>query len=502
MRQPRHRPPSGRQHDEELWPKRQPGRLVVVSNRLPVTLVHDDIVPASGGLVTAMSPVLRACKGRWIGWLGAHRAKHTAALLRDATRTLGFGVEGISLTRQDVEGYYAGFSNEILWPLFHGFLSLCRFEPGSWHSYRKVNRKFARAVANTTDPADYVWVHDYHLMMVAHEMRKLASERRMGFFLHIPFPPRDTFIKLPWRDEVITALLAFDLLGFQTVRDCRNFVHCVRTLVPHVQAAAHGEQWMLTVKDRQVRCGAFPISIDYRDFVERAQNDEVSDAVATVRELLPHRKLILGIDRLDYSKGIPNRIQAFGNALRRHPELRRRTTFIQIVVPSRTLVADYKTLKDEIDRLVGAVNGEFTETGWIPIHYSYRSLAPTELLAYYRACEVALITPLQDGMNLVAKEFCACCLNEDGVLVLSEFAGAATSLGDGALLVNPFDIDATADAIHRACTMPSERRRTAMRAMRKSIEHNDIYQWVRTFLRAAMPDAGTAIDGGSTRSAA
>jgi trehalose 6-phosphate synthase/phosphatase len=473
---------------------REQRRLIVVSNRLPVALTQTDagptLVPSSGGLVTALGPVLGERGGHWIGWLGGASSSPSPAELAELERSLGYRVHPVELTADDVAGHYHGFSNEVLWPLFHDFISHCNFDPGYWPVYRRVNHKFAEAVAATSREGDYVWIHDYQLLLVAGELAKLGVRRELGFFLHIPFPSPDMFFKLPWRQELLEALLEHSLLGFQVERDQHNFLDCVRRAI-----AGAGIETMGTGADararirlqggRTVHTGAFPISIDYDDFVRRSVEHPVSEVVARVRANVPGRTLILGLDRLDYSKGIPQRLLALGNALERYPELRGRVSLLQVVIPSRTLVDDYRHLKDEIDRLVGKINGQHARASWIPIHYMFRHLEDTELLGYYRVCDVALITPLKDGMNLVAKEYCACSLEGNGVLILSELAGAATQLADGALIVNPFDIVQMADAIHLAVTMPEPERRERMQRLRALIQEHDVHVWVDGYLAAA-----------------
>jgi len=468
-------------------------RLVVVSNRLPVVFSKDEqqnwqVKPGSGGLVTALSPVLRNRGGVWIGWPGvdADGSSEVAAILDDSSRKAGYRLLQVDLTAAEVEKYYNGFANEVLWPLFHDLVTLCRFEPEYWPAYEEVNRKFAEAIAASTDPGDYVWVHDYHLMLVASKLRQLNVNHPIGFFLHIPFPPLDGFIKLPWRGDVLRAMLQYDLLGFQTMRDVRNFLQCVRLLIPESRTKGEGTVVKLRTPNRELRVGAFPISIDFNDFVRRAGQEETQREVERIEGLLPQHKLMLGVDRLDYSKGIPLRIRAFGEALANYPELRGRLVLFQVVVPSRLDAERYQRLKKEIDRLVGEINGKYTEAGWTPVHYLFRSLTQEELLALYRRGDIALITPLKDGMNLVAKEYCSCSLDDNGVLILSEFAGAAAQMSKDALLVNPFDIEGTAAAIHRAFDMPPDERRLRMRRLRRSIQRSDIFHWLNTFLRAAI----------------
>jgi trehalose 6-phosphate synthase len=339
-------------------------------------------------------------------------------------------------------------------------------------------------IAHLVTPQDFVWVHDYHLMLVAKDLRELGVESTLGFFQHIPFPPPDIFEKLPWRAEILKALLEFNVVGFQTVRDRRNFNACMRTLVPGVEIRQTGERFLLQSQGRRCVAGHFSISIDFDEFAEQAASPEVAERAERIREELPGSQTILGIDRLDYTKGIPERLRAFSHFLRKYPQMQRRVTLVQVVVPSRQDIPRYKELQGEIEGLVSRINGEFTEPGWVPIHYLHRHLSRPELVGYYRAADIALITPLKDGMNLVAKEFCASQVEENGVLVLSEFAGAAPELGSGALLVNPYDTDAVADALHQAFHMGEERRQR-MRRLRQIVRHNDVYRWADSFLSAA-----------------
>lgn len=451
-------------------------------------------MPSSGGLVTALGPVLGERGGHWIGWLGAAASSPPTDELAALEPTLGYRLHPVPLSADEVAGHYHGFSNEVLWPLFHDFISHCNFDPGYWPVYQRVNQKFAQEVAATSEADDYVWIHDYQLLLVAGELRRQGVRREVGFFLHIPFPSPDMFFKLPWRQQVLEGLMEHDLVGFQAERDQHNFLDCVRHGVAGAvierrgePGAEHGAARMrVRLPDgRVLHTGVFPISIDYDDFVRRSVEHPVSEVVARVRSSMPGRTIILGLDRLDYSKGIPQRLLALGNALERYPELHGRVSLLQVVIPSRTLVDDYRHLKDEIDRLVGKVNGEHGRAGWIPIHYLFRHLEDVELLAYYRVCEVALITPLKDGMNLVSKEYCACSLEGNGVLILSEMAGAAAELGDGALIVNPFDIVQMADAIQRAVTMPEVERRERMQRLRAIVRERDVHAWVEGYLAAA-----------------
>ncbi len=468
-------------------------RLLIVSNRLPLRLVRKEgqwqLERGSGGLVTALAPVLRNRGGVWTGWPGVAAEdcpENLLELLNQAGQNLGYQIVPVALSRREQRLFYDGFSNEVIWPLFHEFPTLARFKPAYWVAYQQVNRKYAETVAAQSEPTQFIWVHDYHLMLVAEELRALGVNTYLAFFLHIPFPPLDMFLKIPWRLEILRGLLAFDLLGFQTARDRRNFLECLRALMPNVKWRGRGRVVVGRINGREVRIGDFPISIDYRSFVRRANSPEVLAVLATIRHRLPDRKILLGVDRLDYTKGIPHRLEAFRQALRTHADLHQKVTLVQIVVPSRTEVRQYRRLRAEIERLVGAINGEFTRPGWVPIHYVFRSLSPEELLGFYRAADIALVTPLKDGMNLIAKEFCVTNVDNNGVLILSEFAGAASQLQNGAILVNPFHIQEVAAAIYQACTMAITERKRHMKRLRQIIRKQDIYWWVDSFLRSAI----------------
>ncbi|MGA1824693.1 MAG: alpha,alpha-trehalose-phosphate synthase (UDP-forming) [bacterium] len=466
-------------------------RLVVVSNRLPIVFVKGDsddwhIEPGAGGLITALAPILKNRGGLWIGWSGISTRINLEKLLQATNHDTGYSLKPVNLTEEEIDKYYFGFSNEIIWPLFHDLPSRCNFDATYWDVYQKVNLKFSQIIAQSTESDDYIWVQDYHLMLIAKDLRSLGIKRKIGFFLHTPFPQLDIFVKLPWRFQILRALLEYDLIGFQTLRDRRNFTQCLRFLIRDIRVQGTGSVATIKLGEREIRVGNFPISIDFNAIINQATSHEVSDGAWYIHEYYPQRKIILGVDRLDYTKGIPWRLKAFKRALERFPELQRKITLVQIVVPSREDIPEYNSLKHEIDCLVGEINGRFTQLNWVPIHYIFRNFEKNELLAYYRTAEVALVTPLKDGMNLVAKEYCTCKLEDDGVLILSEFAGAAAQLQTGALLVNPYDSEGIAEAIYHAITMKKEEQRARMIKLRRSIRKNNIFWWVNGFLHAAI----------------
>ncbi|MFW5955563.1 MAG: alpha,alpha-trehalose-phosphate synthase (UDP-forming) [Rhodothermales bacterium] len=467
-------------------------KLIIVSNRLPVSMSRDEggrwqVTPSSGSLVTAMTPVLKRRGGLWIGWPdaeGARPGELREPLDRLAEQT-GYQFDTVRLTEEERDGYYLGFSNEVLWPLFHDLQSRANFETEYWEAYQRVNRKFADLVYERTDEDDVVWVHDYHLMLVASKMRTLGMKGRIEFFLHTPFPPVDIFAKLPWRSEVLKSLLAYDATGFQTDRDRENYLQCVRHFVPEAEISGSGRVQSVRIEGHEGRIGSFPIAIDAGHFIELAGTPSVVDERNRLFKQFEDKHVILGVDRLDYTKGIPHRLHAYRQALTKYPELQGNVRLVQLVVPSRDIIPDYADLKTEIDQLVGAINGAFAWPGWVPVHYLFRGLPQDELVALYRAAHTMLVTPLKDGMNLVAKEYCATNLDEDGCLILSEFAGAAPQLQSGAVVVNPYDTDGLAEAIYRAYSMDKSERQQRMAMMRMNVMEEDIFWWVESFLKAA-----------------
>ena len=468
------------------------GRLVIVSNRLPVKIEGHPgkwkVTHSSGGLVSALTPVLRDRGGIWIGWAGTTEVldlKTLREILGPASKQAGYRVYPVRLSQEDVNSFYSGFSNEVIWPLFHDLQTRCRFEPEYWKSYRKVNGDFAKAIKKHTRPEDYIWVHDYQMVPVARILKSSDVQRNCVFFLHIPFPPPDIFLKLPWREEILKDFLEYSFVGFQTMRDRRNFTDCLKALLPDSKVTGRGPVATVTSEGRRVRVAAMPISIDYRSFRDTAKSAKATKILKELKSQVPWENIAIGVDRLDYTKGIPQRIRAFGEACRSFPELREKIALIQIVVPSREDVPAYQDLREEIEKLVSSVNGEFSTPGWIPIHYMHKSVSREELVAYYRLADIALVTPLKDGMNLVAKEYCACQVDDNGVLILSEFAGAAAQMHRSAILVNAYDIRGVAEAIHEAVNMPLEKRKSRMRRLRAGIRRQNVFWWVDNYLRAS-----------------
>lgn len=462
------------------------GSILVVSNRLPLTLRKGpkglERSLSSGGLVSALTPVLERRGGTWVGWPGA--ALPEGFSLSDPADP--YRIEPISLSEDAIEEYYYGFSNAILWPLLHSFPTRTDFARPGWERYEQVNRTFAQSALEHARRADIVWIHDYQLMRMPLHLRALTPESRIAFFLHIPFPAYDIFRLLPWDRELLRGLLACDLVGFQVEGYARNFMDCVERLL---SSRVDREAGRIEHGERTVQVAAFPIGIDFDVYEERAGRAPPIEGQT--------ERILLGVDRLDYTKGIPEKIRAFERLLELHPEHRGHVVLLQIAVPSRDRVAEYRRLKRQIDELVGRVNGRFSTATWTPIRYLHRSVGPGALSELYRRAQICLVTPLRDGMNLVAKEYVASQIDEDGVLILSRLAGAAETMRES-ILVNPYNIDGVAKAIDRALTMDPAERRSRMSALRLRERSENVHRWVNEFLTRAMA-SGTSFSPATDR---
>ena len=479
-----------------------PRRLLVISQRLPITLARSArngwrAERAPGVLARALAPVLERRGGVWFGWPGV-AAERTPALCRVLAGAIpggGYTLRPVWLSGAELQSGCVEFASRVLWPLFHDIAPEHGFAPEHWRGYLRVNRKFARAVHRLAGGNDLVWVNDHHLMGVAAELRRLdraasSGAARTAFFLHIPFPAPDLFLRLPWRSQLLSRLLAFDRLGFQTPRDLANFLSSVQLLLPGTEAVAgEGGVWqLLGVGDEgpfAAEAGAFPVGIDFDDVAARAAAPAVAARAAALRAELGGSPVLFGIDRLDPARGIPLKLRAFAEVLARSPALHRKAVLVQVVVPDRAEAPIHAGLQREIEGLVGEINGRYGRPGWIPVRYFHRTLPADELLAWYRAADLALLTPLREGMNLVAKEICAADLAEQSAVVLSEFAGAAVQLAPphgGALLVNPHDVRATAAAVLRGLRLRPEERGARMRRMRRLVRGQDVAWWLDTFL--------------------
>ncbi len=440
-----------------------------------------EVRPSSGGLVTALRPIVAISGGCWVGGAGIAYRPGIQKILEKAEPENRLRLIPVFLNEEERLNFYHGFCNEIVWPLFHDLQSRCNFEANYWKAYVSVNQKFTDKVTTVASKSSLIWVHDYQLMLVGSFLRRLGVRSRLGFFQHIPFPPPDIYEKLPWREEILRAFFAFDVVGFQTSRDLRNFANCVRRLLPDVHLRRHAQSFVAQAGGRRVYVGRFPIGIDFEEFARQAEERQVGEDATRIREDLGGEQIVLGVDRLDYTKGIPERLKAFQYLLSVHPELHRKITLVQVVVPSRENIPKYKELKLDVERLVSQINGQHGGPGWVPVHYIHRHLTRHRLLAFYRAADIALVTPLKDGMNLVAKEFCAARVENNGVLILSEFAGAASQLRHGALLVNPYHIERVAETLYQAFQMPPRERKAGMRSLRRVVRTENVFRWCQSF---------------------
>jgi len=453
----------------------------VVSNRLPVISTSQRgrirLERAPGGLVSALEPALRARGGRWVGWPGGKLGDSKA--VDEFSRAAGYDLVSVALSALEVRRFYLGFSNATLWPLLHSFPTRMELDRDDWQVYESVNQRFAAATAAASENADLIWIHDYQMMRVAPHLREAGSRTPIAFFLHVPFPHFDLFRILPWDRELLRGLLACDLVGFHCAGYAANFMDCAeRLLGSRVDRAAgtieHGE--------RTVTVGVFPLGIDTERFGKLAEAAPDRDA--------SEPRVVLGVDRLDYTKGLPEKILAFERLLELHPEHREHVVLRQIAEPSRDQLPEYQRLKRQVDEMVGRVNGRFSTSRWAPIQYLRRSIPPEELASLYRDADVALVTPLRDGMNLVAKEYVASQTREPGVLILSIFAGAAESMQE-AIHVNPYNVDAVATALDHALKMELAERTERMRALQLRERRHDVHRWLARFLeKAVSPVAG------------
>jgi trehalose 6-phosphate synthase len=449
-------------------------RLVIVSNRV----ADLESQAQSGGLAVALGDAIRTVGGVWFGWDG-NVVEEGASLAMAKTTQDNVTVATIPMTQADYDEYYLGFANKVLWPACHYRLDLVEFEPAYLEGYKRVNKAFATALAPVLRPDDLIWAHDYHLMSLAAELRALGARQRIGFFLHIPFPPPELLEAVPAHDWLIEALFHFDVIGFQTSNDADNF----RRFVSARAGAENYDDGRIKAFGRTIIAREFPIGIDVEEFAAAAQTDEAASQIERLNRRTIARSHIIGVDRLDYTKGLPERFKAFRRLLEAHPEHSKTVTLMQIAPPTRVEVEAYTNIRTELEELSGAINGEFGDFDWTPLRYIHRSLPRRTLAALFRGCEVGLVTPLRDGMNLVAKEYVAAQDEKDpGVLILSKFAGAAEELED-ALIVNPYHLDDVANAMQIALKMKLHERQERHAALLRSIKKNDAQHWRKGFLK-------------------
>ncbi len=454
-------------------------RLVIVSNRVPPP---GDKSASAGGLAVALKAALRERGGLWLGWSGeTAEGEDEPESFKIHARTEGnIDFALVDLTQRDLDEYYSGFANRALWPLLHYRLDLADFDRHDVSGYFRVNAFFAKVLAQRLRPDDVIWVQDYHLIPLAAELRARGVTNRIGFFLHIPWPPPDVFFAMPVHNRLLEAFTAYDLIGFQTEWDAENFANCLR----REGIGKETEKGVIRVGTREFRIGAFPIGIETAEFAQAAKVAAHNPLIKRMVESLGERQLIIGVDRLDYSKGIDHRMLSYERFLRNNAGYHNRVTYLQITPKSRSDVPEYAEMQSQVAETAGRINGTYGQLDWTPIRYINRTIKRATLAGLYRMSDVGLVTPLRDGMNLVAKEFVAAQDGDDpGVLVLSTFAGAAREL-DGALLVNPYDLENTGNTIARALSMRREDRVARWRSMFDTLMGNDVSKWAEVFLNA------------------
>ncbi len=452
-------------------------KLILVSNREPYahekTTKGITSVRSSGGLVSALDPVMKACEGIWIASGNKTTDFEVGARVQVPPNNPKYTLQRIRLSEDEMGHFYRGFSNRSLWPLFHLFTDRARFKPKYWDAYRKVNIKFANAVLREMKPNDLVWIQDYHFALVPDLIRKKMNNANISFFWHIPWIPFEVFQKLPWSKEFLEGMLGADLIGFHTRNYSENFMECVRK---ELSVPIEIRKGLVKFESRRVKAKEFPIGIDYNQYASPPK--EATELAEKLSGINKGKHILLSIDRLDYTKGILERLKTFEKFLEKYPSFRGAIIFMLVVTPSRMKVADYRKMKEDIDRQVGYINSKFQRMDWAPIDYYCRNISQNELLSFYRVADAALITPLKDGMNVISKEYIA--TSNGGVLILSKFAGASQQLR-GAIQVNPYDVEKTAAAIKFALKMPWPERKRRLNALKRNVRKFDVYWWAKKF---------------------
>lgn len=454
-------------------------RLLIVANRLPLTVTECDekveYKASAGGLATGLASLEVESEKHWIGWPGIH--PDGDEVKKNVRQTLeADNIHPVFLTESAMDNYYKGFSNRTIWPLFHYFTSKVEYSQEFWDEYKRVNEQFCDEVMKVAQPNDIIWVHDYHLMLLPQMLREKLPDAEIGYFLHITFPSYEIYRTLPWREELLAGVLGADLIGLHTSEYMRHFMSAVYRVLGHETSFG-----TIDLGVRVVQVDTHPMGIDYEKYNKSGEKEDVQESIRTFREQFGDKKVILSMDRLDYSKGILQRLEAFEQLLTQHPEFVDRVCLVIIVVPSRDDIGEYHDLKEEIDRMVGHVNGKHSTINWMPISYYYRSLPFDELTAMYHIADVALLTPFRDGMNLIAKEFVASKVDHKGVLILSEMAGTAVELPQ-ALIINPNDIDQIVKAIEQALIMPNDEQAERLLQMKRTLQRHTVQHWANKFM--------------------
>lgn len=458
-------------------------KLIIVSNRLPISVSKGDTAlqytESIGGLTTGLSSFFENGDSLWIGWPGITSDDTTVDEQHEIEEHLrGKDYHPIFLSREEHQNFYYGFCNDTIWPLFHYFHLYTQFDETYWQSYQQVNTRFAETIGEVAEPGDTIWIQDYHFLLLPQMVRKRVPDASIGFFLHIPFPSYELFRLLPWRSELLCGLMGADLIGFHTFSYARHFLDSVRQILGYGNKLG-----VIQAEDRLIKADAFPMGIDYRRFADAGDLPEVRAEVNRLRQEVQDRQIVFSVDRLDYSKGIPERLVAYDHFLTQYPEYKGKVTLIQVTAPSRTGVEQYQQLKKQIDEMIGDINGRHASLGWMPVWYLYQSQGFHPLRALYEIADVALLTPLRDGMNLVAKEYVASKTQGRGVLVISEMTGAANEMVE-ALVVNPHNKQQIADALHQALSMPLREQARRNRAMQARLARYDIRRWAEDFLES------------------
>lgn len=453
-------------------------KTIIVSNRLPVKITHEEsqleFSPSEGGLATGLGSIYKENNNIWIGWPGMVIEEEVKDFVGEKLEALN--LVPVFLTEEDITGYYEGFSNEVLWPVFHYISTYARFDLDKWESYKNVNYKFAQVVSQYVEPGDTIWIHDYQLLLLPNIIREAFPEVSIAFFQHIPFPSQELFRMIPWRKELLSGVLGADLIGFHTYDDIRHFISAATQLLD-----LHVDGNLIKMDERAIAVEPFPMGIDSQKFSALSESEPVKALEKTIKSYYPNQKILLSIDRLDYSKGIIQRLEAYNQFLENHPEYHEKVVLVMIVVPSRDNVAEYQRLKDEVDRLVGNISSQYRKYNWVPIAYFYNSFPIEYLSALYNISDVCLITSMRDGMNLVCKEYIASRNDNTGVLILSEMAGASKELNE-AIIINPNNIYEVKEALIEALNMPEDEMIERMSTMRELVFKYNIDHWVKIYM--------------------